>query len=183
MSYAEAIRKAWDEVTASSGEKNFSVRLLADTYHVDADKRTILSGSSNIPAKDFIVIILLHYLVKKLAGLPALGGEWISFNQIPGGEGYYPAFRKRTINTILRKHGADPSGLLTTFKRFNAHEAGFGDAGVVIDALDGVPMLVTLWKGDEEFGPDANILFDKNITSVFCTEDIVVLTEIVAHAL
>jgi len=32
-------------------------------------------------------------------------------------------------------------------------------------------------RGDEEFGPEANILFDKSITDIFCTEDIVVLSE------
>jgi len=38
-------------------------------------------------------------------------------------------------------------------------------------------------KADEEFGPDANILFDKNISGIFCTEDIVVLTELIVHLL
>ena len=44
-------------------------------------------------------------------------------------------------------------------------------------------MLITIWKADDEFGPDANILFDKNITKIFCIEDTVVLTEIVAHTI
>jgi hypothetical protein len=37
-----------------------------------------------------------------------------------------------------------------------------------------------MWRPDEEFGPEANLLFDKSITGIFCTEDIVVLAGIIA---
>ena len=53
--------------------------------------------------------------------------------------------------------------------------------GIIIHPIQEVSILITISKADEEFGPDANILFDKNISDIFCTEDIVVLTEMVAH--
>lgn len=55
-----------------------------------------------------------------------------------------------------------------------------GDIGIVLEAFQGVPALITLWRGDEEFGPEVNMLFDKSITQIFCTEDIVVLAGIIA---
>ncbi|MBU2062961.1 MAG: DUF3786 domain-containing protein, partial [Candidatus Omnitrophica bacterium] len=36
------------------------------------------------------------------------------------------------------------------------------------------------WRGDDEFGPQANIHFDKSVQEVFCTEDIVVFSENIA---
>jgi len=46
---------------------------------------------------------------------------------------------------------------------------------VEVEAFLGVPILVKLWKGDEEFAPEANMLFDRSISRIFCTEDVAVL--------
>jgi hypothetical protein len=54
---------------------------------------------------------------------------------------------------------------------------------VIIEAFEGVPVLIKAWKADSEFGPDANIYFDKSITGIFCTEDIVVLAGMIASQL
>ena len=52
-----------------------------------------------------------------------------------------------------------------------------------MEAFPEVPILVTIWKADEEFKAEANLLFDRSIRGIFCTEDIVVLAELVARAL
>lgn len=185
MGYAQALEKAWMEVSDLAKERNFSVRLLSDSYEVDLNDKAVRSLSCNIPAKEHISIIILHYLIQKLKfeGLPATTGEWLDFNQLEGAAGYYPTFKKRTIDHILRKYGSQPEALLNVAERLPAKQAGTGDIGIIIDALENVPMLITIWKADDEFGPDANILFDKNITKIFCIEDTVVLTEIVAHTI
>jgi len=185
MGYARTLEKAWNDISGLAGKRHFSVSLLSDNYDIDLDKRTVLSSSCNVPAKDHISIILLHYLIQKskLGSLPQISGEWIDFNELEGGSGYYPAFKKRTIARIIRKYGADPAAFLSISDRLPAKEERRGDAGMVIEALEGVPILITLEKADEEFGPDANILFDRNISKIFCTEDVVVLTEFVVHSL
>ena len=43
--------------------------------------------------------------------------------------------------------------------------------------------MIKVSRADEEFGADAAILYDRSIERIFCVEDIVVLTEIVVHAL
>jgi len=55
-----------------------------------------------------------------------------------------------------------------------------GDIGIVVEAFAKVPAMITLWRKDEEFSPEANMLFDKSITGIFCTEDIAVLANIIA---
>ncbi|MBL7068382.1 MAG: DUF3786 domain-containing protein [Candidatus Omnitrophica bacterium] len=185
MGYAQAVEKAWNDITALAGDNKYSVKFLADTYDVDLDKREVISLSCNTPAKEYIIVLLLHYLKKrlKLKILPAPTGEWINFKQLEGGDGYYPAFKKRTIDVVLRKYRANPQAILDLIGRFCAKRVQIGDLGVVIEALEKVPILITLWKGDEEFGPEANILFDAGIAEIFCTEDIVVLTEFLVHLL
>lgn len=185
MSYQQALDKAWKDVADSSGEKRFSVKLLSDIYDIDVGRKVAMSSSCNTPAKDYTTLILLHYLLQKIAfkTLPEPAGEWIDFTGLPGGEGYYAAFKKRTIDRIVAKYGKNPEELLRVAQRMPAKTARFGDAAVIVYPFVEVGILIKVSKGDEEFGPDAAILFDRNITRILCTEDIVVLTEIIVHQL
>jgi len=180
MGYEIAINKAWEELDKLSKDKTLSLKFLADEYDVDLENRKVLSLACNVPAKDFTAIIILHYLIQKLRGLPKLTGEWLSFKELSGVEGYLPAFRKRSIEPIIRKYGQHPETILSVLERLPAKKVNQGDVGIVLETFVGVPVLITLWRGDDEFGPEANILFDKSITKIFCTEDIVVLAGIIA---
>ncbi|MDD5617630.1 MAG: DUF3786 domain-containing protein [Candidatus Omnitrophica bacterium] len=181
MGYDVALNKSWEDLINLTKENNLEVGFLADNYAVDAENRRILSLSCNVPAKEYLSILILHYLSKKIKGLPIVSGEWIDFRQLDGGQGYYPTFKTRVISVIIKKYGANPQELLKLNERFNAKKSGFADAGVVFDAFDKVPILIEVWKADEEFGAEANLLFDKSIKDIFCTEDIVILAEFIAH--
>lgn len=176
MSYDAAIKKAWDDVAAAqSGTEPVLVKFFSDEYTVDAAGRKILSLSCNVPAKDYVSILLLHYLKAKLKGLPQIDGEWVSFKELPSGESYYPAFRKRAIEPIIRKHGSDPKGIYAALEKVSGSRVQQADAAITIRAFEGVPVLIEIWAGDDEFGAEANLLFDKSIQKIFCTEDIAVL--------
>ena len=57
------------------------------------------------------------------------------------------------------------------------------DRFLVIAEKENVPALITFWRGDQEFGPEANLLFDQSIKQIFCTEDVVVLAEVLARSI
>jgi hypothetical protein len=160
-----------------------TVRFLGDEYSVDTGGRKILSLACNVPAKDFYAILLLHYLAARFNGLPTLAGEWVDFKEIARVEGYEGAFRGRCIEPIIRKYGSCVKHLLHVIEKLPGKVVQQADAAVVIQAFEGVPVLVTLWGADDEFSPDANMLFDRSITSIFCVEDVVVLGQILAHHL
>lgn len=183
MGYETAINKAWDELLKFKSDKLISLKFLADEYTVDSAQKKILSLSCNVPAKDFLTVLILHYLISKLKGLPALSGEWVSFKELAAVEGYLPAFKKRAIEPLIRKYGTHPEGILSVLDRLPAKRVNQGDIGIVLEAASGVPVLITLFRSDEEFGPDANMLFDKSITRIFCTEDVAVLAGLIAAQL
>jgi len=185
MGYQQALDKAWENIRSLTAEKELSAAFLSEAYDISAQDKRILSRSCNVPAKDNIAIIILHYLIQKLTfkAIPEASGEWINFNELEGGEGYYPAFKKRTIDRVLHKYGQSPESLLKVAERMPARRGSFGDVSVAVYPFPEIGMLITMSKADEEFGPSANILFDSNISKTFCTEDIVVLTEIVVHQL
>jgi hypothetical protein len=183
MGYEAALRKAWDELEKPAPARVSSVKFLGDEYFPDPEKRVLESRATGLPAKDFSAIIILHYLASCRRGLPAVTGEWLDFRELSGVEGYEGAFRKRVIEPLIKKHGQDPSGLVKAGERLAAKKAQVGDISIVFEPLAGVPALVTLWRGDAEFGPEANVLFDRSIKGIFCTEDIVVLAGMIAGAL
>ena len=166
MGYEAALKKAWEDLAKLKPGKNLSVKFLADEYDIDMQARKVISVSCNIPAKDFAAILILHYLARKLSGLPSVSREWLNFRELSGVEGYSGAFRKRCIEPLIRKYGNSPR-----------------DMEFLVDAFEGVPALVKIWRKDEEFGADANIFFDATIKDIFCTEDIIVLAGLIAASL
>ncbi len=183
MSYEVAIKKAWDELAAANPPKTISVQFLADTYEIDVAGRKVFSLSCNVPAKDFASILILHYATQQLKGLPPLKNEWHTFKELSGIEGYGETYRKRSVEPIIRKYGQNPQALFTVCQRLPAKKINQADAAIVVEAFAGVPVLVELWAGDDEFGPEATMLFDKSIAQIFCTEDIVVLAGMVSASL
>jgi len=177
MEYEVALTKSWTDLETLAEKRSYDVRFLADRYDVDLDKRQVLSLSCNAPASAHASIIILHYLKESVVGLPPIQGKWIAFQELVGGGGYYPTFTKRVTDRIATKYGKDPQAIIGSGVRLGGSKAELADFSVVINAFDGVPILVELWKADEEFGPSADVLFDKTIEKIFCTEDIVVLSE------
>ena len=118
MGYESALQKSWDELAALNPAKVTSIKFLNDEYSVDVENRRVLSLSCNAKAKDFTTILILHYLAQKIKGLSKLSGEWVSFKELSGVEGYGDAFRKRVIEPVLRKYGKAPDELLKVLDRF-----------------------------------------------------------------
>jgi len=182
MGYQLALEKAWGELEKLGLREPQSVRMLSDEYRIDFESKLVTSVSCNTPVKDFTVIIILHYLVRKTGGLPEITGEWLTFREFSGIEGYYAAFRTRAIQPILNKYGRNPEGIYEVLERFSGKRVSQADVSIVLEVMKGVPILISLWRADEEFVADANIFFDRSINKIFCTEDIVVLAGMVAHA-
>jgi hypothetical protein len=183
MSYEAALTKAWNELAGASKSEVLSVPLMGDTYQIDIKNRLIASLSCNVPAKEHLSILILHYAAHSLKNIFVPSGEWVSFKDIEGGEIYYPAFREGAIKPLLRKYGAKPEAILNNMARFSGKLIRMGDVAVEIETFKDVFIRIIFWKGDDEFGPEATILFDKSLTGVFPTEDIAVFLRIVAHGL
>ena len=120
-------------------------------------------------------ILLLHYLGKS-QGNP-LTGEWINFRQLSGGDTYYPAFIKRSQKPLLDFFAERLELLEEVAQSLGGRKGSEGDRSVIIPALPRVPIALIFWSGDEEFQPEARILFDSTIPTYLSTEDVVVLAQ------
>ena len=130
-------------------------------------------------------ILLLHYVRGAWSSSgAAITGEWISFQEVPEGKFYLDAFYRRAKNPMVHAFGHRPELLLRLAgDAFGAEPLDQGDVSVLVKALPLVPVALLIWKGDEEFPPEGNILFDRNIVKMLSAEDIAWLSGMVVYPL
>ena len=128
-------------------------------------------------------ILYLHYLCGAWFSKGAKAtGVWISFQEIPDGRFYMDAFQRRAKNPMVMTFGEKPDLLLkVATELYGAVPFNQGDVSVVVTALPLVPIALILWKGDEEFPPEGNILFDRSVIGVLSAEDVAWLSGMVVY--
>ena len=183
MSLEPAIVKAWDAISGVNLITNTSVQFLGDEFVFVVFYKKILMLPHKTPADDCLIVLILHYLAQKITGLPVPTGEWLSLTGLSIVLGFAEVFKKRAIDMIVRKFGSDPDGIYKVLEKAPGQKVNQADAAITLEAFEGIPVLIELWQADEEYGPEGNILFDKNITQIFCTEDILVFSEVVARTI
>jgi len=126
-------------------------------------------------------IVLLHYLIR--ADGTERKGEPIPYKEIPGGMMYAPVFQKRVVDPLVRVFGNDSEAFLQAGIAIKGERTRFGDISFVLKALPRVSITFVLWRGDEEFPPSIQILFERSIDRYLSLEDVVVLGEMAARRL
>jgi hypothetical protein len=130
-------------------------------------------------------VLLLHYLLGAVSARgPRLTGEWIAFQDIPDGRFYLDAFLKRAKVPLVSNFGDKPEKLVDlAVKAYGASPFDQGDFSVLVKALPLIHVALILWKGDEEFPPEGNVLFDQNISRILSAEDIAWLAGMIVYPL
>jgi hypothetical protein len=104
---------------------------------------------------------MLAYYFDVSDGAP-MTGEWISFNQIPGGLFYALAFQGYSGDELAKSFGNDSEAFIEANTRINGRREFFGNLAFSYQVLPRVPLMVVCWLGDEDFPPSYRILFDSN---------------------
>ncbi len=130
-------------------------------------------------------VLLVHYLngAWSSQGAP-LTGKWIAYQEVPDGRFYLDAFQKRAKIPLLQGFGQNPEWLTELSEKvYGATPSDHGDISVEIQVLPLMNIALILWKGDDEFPPEGNILFDQNISRIFSAEDIAWLAGMTVYPL
>jgi hypothetical protein len=162
-------------------ERAVLVKYLNHSYRITVPGITISreGGDGQIELRDKILI--LHYLTRA-TGRP-LSSQLIAYQELQEGSAYYPTFIKRAVKPLIDHFGQTPEKLLEVSREIGGFLANLGDFAVTIPAFSRVPLTLVIWKGDDEFPPNANILFDNTILEYLPVEDINVLCQTVSWQL
>lgn len=176
-----------DEISKRSGygsfEKNrFRIPFLNRVYIVSWPGFEFTDESDakkDVPLQEQILI--LHYLAAK--GENRLSGRWISFREIPGAAFYYSAFVKRAVDPLKKTFGKKAGLFVKAAGELGGKAIDAGNAGFEFGLFPCVSLQLILWEGDEEFAPEANILFYDTIGYIFSPEDVAWLSGMLVYRL
>jgi hypothetical protein len=134
----------------------------------------------------FEQILLLHYLTT--LGNAHSSGARVSFKNLPGASFYESAYRRRGPERIVQLFGGDFDGFRRAVTMLGGSVAGkggaaYGDLSGTLTVLPRVEAIVVLFGGDEEFQPEANILYKDDVVNFLPLEDIAVLSGLIASRL
>jgi len=118
-------------------------------------------------------ILMLHYIG---SDFPLVQSEKvIAYSEIPDGKFYDAAYKKRTRGFMLKVFGDRPDAMLAAAKSLGATQADMGDVSACVRAFPNINLYLVMWRGDDEFPPDASILLEDRIQGFLDAEDIAVL--------
>ncbi|MGM9640911.1 MAG: DUF3786 domain-containing protein [Faecousia sp.] len=154
----------------------FTITLLGRTYRVSWPEYALeaLDGRPlpNLPTQTFLLRCLLEG-----KELPFLG-QWKTFREMPWGELYIQPFTGRCLTRAAFTFGTRISAFRTACEKLGARKLPHGDAGYEFSFFGPYSMQLLVWEGDDEFPPNAQILYTDNFAQGFAAEDRVVAGDI-----
>ena len=149
----------------------FYVNLLGVEYAISHPQYTI-EPQCVLPMQTF----LLRYLLESKT--VAWQGTWKTFREMPWGELYIKTYTGRVLTRAAFTFGTRLAAFKAACEKMGATAVSHGDAGYQFDFIGGYQMQILVWEGDDEFPPNAQILYSDNFSDGFAAEDRVVVGDI-----
>ena len=127
-------------------------------------------------------LMMLAYYFNVCDGKP-MKGEWISFNQIPGGMFYAQAFQGYSGNELAKVFGNNAEAFQEANEKLGGRREFFGNLAYSYQVLPRVPVMVVYWLGDDDFPSSYRILFDANAHHHLVTDAYAILGSNLTHKL
>ena len=182
FSYYENLFRELDPVdaacrtTARWDGKEFYVNLLGREYAISHPEYAIRATDGGalppLPTQTF----LLRYLLE--GKTVADNGTWLTFREMPWGELYIKPYTGRVLTRAAFTFGTRLAAFKAACEKMGATPVNHGDAGYQFDLIGGYRMQILVWEGDDEFPPNAQILYSDNFGGGFAAEDRVVAGDI-----
>jgi hypothetical protein len=181
LSYLAA--KAGMEIPMSEGgEVRMRLAFLGSPFVIRVAERVEVGRAGSMDKASLPEQILICHYVLRAPEEPETG-RLITFRQIPDGQFYFDAFRRRTRDPFLAAFGADKNLFKTCGETLGGKLIEGGDMAMAFQVFPRVAVQLILWTGDDEFPPEASILFDENMRHGLSAEDIAVMTGMLVYRL
>lgn len=105
-------------------------------------------------------------------------GQWKTFREMPWGEMYIQPYTGRVLTRAAFTFGTRVAAFCKASEKMGAVKLPHGDAGYEFELVSGYRMQILVWEGDEEFPPNAQVLYSDNFETGFAPEDRVVAGDI-----
>lgn len=154
----------------------FTFPLLGDTYTISHPDFEVTGKCP--PTNAERILFLRHMLDGRNA---VSGGKYLTYREFPWGEVYNTQFTGRCIVRYAMSYGFKSHLLPPIMEKLPAKSIPVSDVGYEITLMPGLTIRFLLWLGDEEFPPNAQILFSDNFRYAYSTEDMANIGDIVLN--
>ena len=156
--------------------KEFYVNLLGREFAISHPVYAIRALDEGklppLPTQTFLLRYLLES--KKVAWK----GEWKTFREMPWGEMYITPYTGRVLTRAAFTFGFKTKAMAAACEKMGATPVKHGDAGYLFNLIGDYQMQILIWEGDDEFPPNAQVLYSDNFADGFAAEDRVVAGDI-----
>ena len=105
-------------------------------------------------------------------------GTWKTFREMPWGEMYNTPYTGRVLTRAAFTFGFKLPKFAAACERVGGRKLSHGDEGYEFDFFGPFKMQILMWAGDDEFPPNAQVLYTENFADCFAAEDRVVAGDI-----
>ncbi|MBE6960582.1 MAG: DUF3786 domain-containing protein [Ruminococcaceae bacterium] len=156
--------------------KEFYVNLMGREYAISYPNYALraLDGGKLPPLS--VQTFLLRYLLESKA--VAWQGAWKTFREMPWGEMYIKPYTGRVLTRAAFTFGTRIAAFRAACEKMGGIQLPHGDAGYQFNLIGDFQIQILVWEGDEEFPPNAQVIYSDNFADGFAAEDRVVAGDI-----
>ena len=110
-------------------------------------------------------------------------GQWKTFREMPWGELYIKPYTGRVLTRAAFTFGTRLTAFKAAAEKLGGTSVPNGDAGFEFSFIGDYKVRILVWEGDDEFPPNAQILYSDNFEDGFAPEDRVVTGDILITTL
>jgi len=151
--------------------KAFSVELLGTVYTITWPEYSITPVPA-LPVQTFLLRRLLEGTTKVWLG------TWKTFREMPWGEMYNTPYTGRVLTRAAFTFGTRVAKFRAACEKLGATPLSHGDAGFEFEFFGPYKIQILVWEGDDEFPPNAQVIYTSNFAEGFSAEDRVVAGDI-----
>ena len=143
-------------------KKIYTLSVWGNEYDIHTLERKIecISNHYEGPHEYFNLFIIYYLLqVKNIK----IKGEWISEKDLPGGPTFFRGPHKIPTYLISDRYGNRIEAFRRRCEQLHGIAVNMADAAYHFSIAPHIPVAVLYWIGDEEFPPEAKILYDRTI--------------------
>ena len=156
---AEALCQGKD-CTYDPKKNIFTMQLWNSRFEIDCNQKQI---TARTPAQthDYFVIFIIHYL--RCTAVGETIGTWISEKDFPGGVTFFRGPHQIPTNLISNRFGNNSDAFAMVCQKLGGQQLAMGDQAYAFDIAPGIKVALVYWLGDDEFPPEATLLYDQNL--------------------
>lgn len=148
---------------------------------VDPAGRNVMAGGPVAFRMDYMALFIVHCLLGSVAD--AVTGEWVSEKDLPGGAAFFRGPHTLPAGMVADRYGNDPDRFAGRCRELGGRPLDMADAAFAFDITPKIPVAALYWKGDEEFAPEARLLFDRSISRHLALDTVYALAVAVCDTL